>query len=88
MRVDVWTRFAVSALLTAGLIVGTAAVGSAQAPAGLFRYEDSDGNHWLTGCAEDDFAERLVAHGGFFYGGPAPILCIEGYSLIAKQLGQ
>ena len=87
MRIDMWTRFAVGAVLAAGLIVGAATIGYAQAPLGLFRYEDNDGNHWLTGCVEDDLAEHLVAHAAFDYGSPALILCVEGYSAVAKQLG-
>lgn len=87
MRGNMRTRFAVGAVLTAGLVVVGATVGYAQGPVALFRYEDNDGNRWLTGCVEDDLANRLVGSGGFNYGTPAPILCIEGYTPVAKQLG-
>lgn len=74
-------------MLTLGLVIATPAVGRAQQGASLSHYEDGFGNHWLIGCVTDDLANRLVAHGGFdFGGGPVGILCIDGYTAVSKQL--
>lgn len=54
--------------------------------AGLDLYTDSEGVRWLTGCVPDDVAQHLIA-GGFIEGGPRSILCVLGYTLVSKQLG-
>ena len=80
-------RFLGTSILTLGLVVLTAVAARAE-PVDLQHYVDSNGDQWLFGCATADVADNLVAHAGFQVGiGPVPILCIEGYVSIYKQLG-
>lgn len=70
-------------LALAALSVVTPRAASA---APLDQLRDGDGNLWLGGCVEDRIAVRLLGHAGFTNTGPFPVLCIEGYTFVAKQL--
>ncbi len=48
--------------------------------------ERPDGSLWLIGCAENDVAERMLAHDAFQSSGPVSILCVVGTTAVFKQL--
>ena len=86
-----WNRVilsVISTMFTLGLVIATPTVGRAQQGASLSHYEDEFGNHWLIGCVADDLANRLIAHGGFdFGGGTGGVFLIGGYTAGCKQHG-
>ena len=82
-RLTTFVRLVSAACLAAGFVLASPQPANA---ADLSPYTDGDGTRWLTGCVLNDLAAVLVDRGGFIAGGPLPILCIEGYALVAKRL--